>query len=323
MATNGSEMTKVRKVLDYVPSRVLSTWKGRLYFDALNRRLNREVLVERPMLVARAPDEAVMVVPEEEWHAAVAAREKQMAQENELEQTRTELEGLRQREGDMAREVDNLRLQLQRLEVERDEKRKHALQLVGVRRPVTVAQVAPDEPLPATGAPASEGAPAPAPGGPVPTAQELQAQGWEVLPDDMVVEPSFEPVPVAEQVSETDLKATDDAIARVESEIQRIEAELASLADKEKELESKGAQGPYRYKDFTLYRRTVGEAGQERDFYFFSKVAPQEGQEAPLPAGYEVAVNAKSGLPYLRKGGEATVTKRAATRTRRSAKRSR
>lgn len=60
--------------------------------------------------------------------------------------------------------------------------------------------------------------------------------------------------------------------------------------------------GAYVHKGYTLYRRTVvNKDGSERSLYFFSRGAPKSGRPSPLPKGYSVGVNERTGLPFLRK----------------------
>ncbi|MHB8633776.1 MAG: APC family permease [Thermoplasmatota archaeon] len=60
---------------------------------------------------------------------------------------------------------------------------------------------------------------------------------------------------------------------------------------------SSGQVGPYRHAGYTLYRRETGG----KPVYFFSKAASTSGMPSPLPAGFEVGSNPKSGLPYLKR----------------------
>ena len=58
----------------------------------------------------------------------------------------------------------------------------------------------------------------------------------------------------------------------------------------------------YRYGDYALYRKeiTVGP-GKKRTIHFFSRTEPEDGGPVDLPKGYEVKVNKKTGVPYIRK----------------------
>ena len=57
----------------------------------------------------------------------------------------------------------------------------------------------------------------------------------------------------------------------------------------------------FRHKDYTLYEKTVeGPTGKVRTVRFFSKGEPDGAEPIDLPKGYEVKVNKKTGVPYLR-----------------------
>ena len=57
----------------------------------------------------------------------------------------------------------------------------------------------------------------------------------------------------------------------------------------------------YRHEDYTLYEKTVeGPTGKVRTVRFFSKGEPDGAEPIDLPKGYEVKVNKKTGVPYLR-----------------------
>jgi hypothetical protein len=69
-----------------------------------------------------------------------------------------------------------------------------------------------------------------------------------------------------------------------------------------------GAIGPYTYEGYTLYARDVSlPGGSERRIYFFAKGSQAGASPSPMPEGYEVRVNDKTGLPFLSRsrGGEA------------------
>jgi APA family basic amino acid/polyamine antiporter len=66
---------------------------------------------------------------------------------------------------------------------------------------------------------------------------------------------------------------------------------------------SSHAAEAYRHGGYALYRRNVrNKDGSERPLYFFAKRSPKTGSApSPLPSGYAVGVNEKTGLPFLRK----------------------
>jgi len=62
---------------------------------------------------------------------------------------------------------------------------------------------------------------------------------------------------------------------------------------------------PLTVKGYTLYRREVElKSGKIQTIYFFSKRKPRSGEPCALPDGFEVKVNKRSGMPYLRSIGK-------------------
>jgi len=77
-------------------------------------------------------------------------------------------------------------------------------------------------------------------------------------------------------------------------------------------LQKIGKPKPYKYGKYTLYTRKVKiNGGKEVTIYFFSSHKPKSGTPTPMPEGYEVEINERSNMPYLRKIGskKATVKK--------------
>jgi len=57
-----------------------------------------------------------------------------------------------------------------------------------------------------------------------------------------------------------------------------------------------------RGKEYTLYTREVElKGGKIQRIYFFSAKKPKSGEPIDKPAGYNVKVNLKTGLPFLKK----------------------
>jgi len=64
---------------------------------------------------------------------------------------------------------------------------------------------------------------------------------------------------------------------------------------------SKG-KGGHMHGEYTLYKKELRIGGKEiRTVHFFSKEAPEDSSPCKLPEGYEVQVNEKTGVPYIRK----------------------
>ena len=60
----------------------------------------------------------------------------------------------------------------------------------------------------------------------------------------------------------------------------------------------------YEYEAYKLYKKEIelkGSKGKLYPMYFFSKRIPKSGEQCDLPEGYEVGVNQKTKLPYLKK----------------------
>ena len=58
----------------------------------------------------------------------------------------------------------------------------------------------------------------------------------------------------------------------------------------------------YEQDGYTLHSREVTlKGGKVQRIYFFSKKVPKSGEPCDLPTDYEVGVNQRTGLPYLRK----------------------
>lgn len=61
---------------------------------------------------------------------------------------------------------------------------------------------------------------------------------------------------------------------------------------------------PFVFRGYTLFKCFVQlKSGKPTVIHFFSKKKPKSGVLAYMPAGFEVMVNSKSGMPYLRKIG--------------------
>ena len=58
---------------------------------------------------------------------------------------------------------------------------------------------------------------------------------------------------------------------------------------------------PATYGKYTLYKRARGKGAKKTTIHFFSKEKSATGTPVPLPKGYEIAVNKKTRVPYLKK----------------------
>jgi len=58
----------------------------------------------------------------------------------------------------------------------------------------------------------------------------------------------------------------------------------------------------FNYNDYTLFQKTIKINDKEkRTIHFFAKEPPETGVPAELPKDYEVKINRKTGVPYIRK----------------------
>jgi len=70
----------------------------------------------------------------------------------------------------------------------------------------------------------------------------------------------------------------------------------------EKILKKPSLRSACTYKEYTLYKRETGKyGGKKTTIHFFSKEKPDMGNPTQLPDGYQIAVNKKTGIPYLKK----------------------
>jgi hypothetical protein len=66
--------------------------------------------------------------------------------------------------------------------------------------------------------------------------------------------------------------------------------------------EKKSKKDGFQYGDYTLYQKTITINDEEkRTIHFFAKDAPETGKPTDLPSDYEVKINRKTGVPYIKK----------------------
>jgi hypothetical protein len=72
--------------------------------------------------------------------------------------------------------------------------------------------------------------------------------------------------------------------------------------DEEASQKDHHADVPYKYGEFTLYKKEITTStGKIRNIHFFSKKKPDKGEAVVFPEGYEVKINKVTKLPYLRR----------------------
>jgi hypothetical protein len=70
----------------------------------------------------------------------------------------------------------------------------------------------------------------------------------------------------------------------------------------EKILKKPSLRSACTYEEYTLYKRETSKySGKKTTIHFFSKEKPDMGDPAQVPDGYQIAVNKKTRIPYLKK----------------------
>lgn len=87
------------------------------------------------------------------------------------------------------------------------------------------------------------------------------------------------------------------------SEKKQSEEKPEEKSDKnEEKTRSPSETEGFQYNDYTLYQKTIIINDEDkRTIHFFAKEPPETGKPAELPEGYEVKINRKTGVPYIRK----------------------
>jgi hypothetical protein len=109
---------------------------------------------------------------------------------------------------------------------------------------------------------------------------------------------------VAPPVS-AELRQAEELVNAIDEEIQRVDRLLGEVAARERALRLKGFEElgePYRSAEFTLYARLVPVKGAEPLVkYFFSEEPPLNAVAVPLPDGFDVEIDPKTGKRSLRR----------------------
>jgi len=88
------------------------------------------------------------------------------------------------------------------------------------------------------------------------------------------------------------------------SEEKTEEVESSAKAKKRKKKKPKKKSKQYKHGSYTLYKKDVktkSKDKEKREIYFFSKQKRNKAEPSDLPKGFEVRINRKTGVPYLRK----------------------
>lgn len=80
-------------------------------------------------------------------------------------------------------------------------------------------------------------------------------------------------------------------------------------------LQKIGKPKPFKYNDYTLYKKTVTLlSGKTLTIFFFSSGKPKSGEQCPKPDGYIVGINPRSKMPYLKKESNGKTIKTSTTK---------
>ena len=86
----------------------------------------------------------------------------------------------------------------------------------------------------------------------------------------------------------------------VEKESEDLEEWESYYEDEIPEKQLKKIKG-YKHEGYTLYEKKIKVGDKKRTVHFFSKGKPEEGGPIKLPTGFQVKINKKTGVPYLKK----------------------
>jgi len=94
----------------------------------------------------------------------------------------------------------------------------------------------------------------------------------------------------------------DKRSMRKKDKIASKQKEEEFIGEKSHKVSSLQDKHGYTHGEYTLYKKELRIGGKEvRTVHFFSKDAPEDSKPCDLPNGYEVQVNEKTGVPYIRK----------------------
>jgi len=96
-------------------------------------------------------------------------------------------------------------------------------------------------------------------------------------------------IPIKGKTSKKSVKQKSDDFSEWESYHKDDSRDTAALTD------------AFVYKNYTLYKKITKQGKRKTTIHFFSKEKPEIGEPVPLPKGFQVAVNRKTKIPYLKK----------------------
>ncbi|HEX9816277.1 MAG TPA: hypothetical protein VGB18_04800, partial [Candidatus Thermoplasmatota archaeon] len=272
VATPVPDVGKLRPVLDYIPCETcLDMYSPEQdYYCAICPRLTRDIVVRRSAL---GTDEAVQVIPAEDFSMAKDLRDRIQSQELELQEAREKLAAVGKREMDVQAELARLNDDLLRARKDRDEAQLIPFEFVGVRegqreeglmefgeedqaprrlghQPTALAwEPAPEESGQAATDWQPPAEPAPAPAATAPEAGQPAATTWEEVPEDAEAgtgapaepaeTPSFQATEEVPAPTAPPPPPRPAAAPTTDDAIARIEAEIAKI---EQELQQVAEQ---------------------------------------------------------------------------------
>lgn len=122
-----------------------------------------------------------------------------------------------------------------------------------------------------------------------------EPEDWEEVPQD----PDEAAAEAGLETPELDTADIDEALGELED---RTPAEAPAWDEDGAEPAPPADEGVFHLDEYTLYTRNVElSTGRTQTIFFFAKSRPKSGRPAPLPDGYTVERNDRTGLPYLRR----------------------
>jgi len=138
-------------------------------------------------------------------------------------------------------------------------------------------------------------------------AAEIEAPRWRVEEGEIVavdgreieeLKPSIYLVEEEEEEEEEEGETEVLEVLEVGVEIPEDEVEVEEELPEWETVED----SPFKYGDYTLYTKEVTlRGGRKQRIYFFSKNGKDDAEPCAKPEGYEIKVNEKTGLPFLKK----------------------
>lgn len=99
-----------------------------------------------------------------------------------------------------------------------------------------------------------------------------------------------------------ELRAAEELVVAIDEEVRRVDVLLARVAERERGFRTQGFPSvgpPHRVDEFTLYARPL--PGTSRVEYVFSADLIPNAVPVPLPEGFRVVRDQKTGFPSLEK----------------------